>query len=376
MILLFFVVILALLAGVAGELTARVYFFDDAYNMPFFGNISFTDGNYDGKNLSIIGAKKVVVEQNVKVAEAVNSLSNDLAGIFKKIKAVDSGDNSQFAIDEYYKMNQPAGTGLIITSDGWIITDVFSKGLKADSIAAGYVIITKDRQIYEIDKIVEDPATDFSFIHAKGVKDFSVRPFAERGGIENGQLAVAVDWSGESRLTSVVGREKSNNLVKSSEDVSAALILAEAPDKKLAGSAVVDLSGNIISLVDKRGVIEPIANFQSTIQSLLKSGLIKHSFLGVSYVDLSLLAKEDNKYEKGAVIFKNSDGISVVKGSPAEKSDLKEGDIITQVDNIEINKNNDLADIIQSYLPGDRINVSYLRAGQKLEVEIVLGEIK
>lgn len=375
-ILLFLVVILALLAGIVGELVARVYFFEDAYNMPFFGNISFTDGNYGGSNLSIIGAKKVVVEQDVKVVETANSLSNDLVGIFKKIKTVNSGANSQFDIDEYYKISQPAGTGLIITSDGWTITDAFPKGLKVDNITAGYVIITKDRQIYEIDKIVEDPATDFSFIHAKGVKDFPVRPFAERGGIKNGQLAVAVNWSGQSWLTSVIGKERSDNLVKLSEDVSAALILAGAEGEKLAGSAVVDLSGNIIALADKQGGIESMVNFQSAIQGLLKSGNIQRSFFGVSYADLSLLVKENSKYKKGAIILKNANGVSVAKDSPAEKSGLKEGDIIIQVDNMEINENNDLADIIQGYLPGDRVNISYLRAGEKTEVLVDLAEIK
>lgn len=374
--MLFFVVILALLAGIVGELAARIYLFGDSYNMPFIGNISFTDGNYNGANLAIIGAKKVVVEQNVKVAETVNSLSSDLVGIFKKIKTVNSGTSAQFDIDEYYKISEPAGTGLIITSDGWITTDAFLKGSKVDNVASGYVIITKDRQVYEIDKIVEDSTADFSFIHAKGAKDFSVRPFVERGGVKNGQLAIVVNWTGESWLTSVVGEESSDNLIKSSEDVPVALVLAGAEDKKMAGSAVADLSGNIIALTDKGGKIESINNFQSAIQSLLKNGNIKRAFLGVNYADLSLLAKEDNKNKKGAIILKNASGISVTKASPAEKAGLKEGDIITQVDNIEINESNDLADIIRGYLPGDIINIAYSRAGEKKEVQIMLTETK
>ncbi|MDD5031746.1 MAG: hypothetical protein PHR36_01740, partial [Patescibacteria group bacterium] len=118
-ILLVFVVIIGLLAGVAGELISRVYMFEDAYNIPFFGNISFSDSNYQGANLVIQGAKKVVVEQNVKVAEIMNSVSGDLVGIFKKIKTADS--ESKFNPDSYYKLNQALGSGLIITSDGWII---------------------------------------------------------------------------------------------------------------------------------------------------------------------------------------------------------------------------------------------------------------
>jgi S1-C subfamily serine protease len=375
-ILLFLVVGLALLAGIVGELAARVYLFEDAYGIPFFGNISFTNGDYNGANLSIIGARKVVVEQNVKVAETVVSLSNDLVGIFKKIKVSGSEDNSSFDINQYYRMSQPIGTGLIITSDGWLITDTLPQNLKEENISTNYVIITKDKQIYEIDKVVNDSTTNFSFVHAKGAKDFSVRPFVERGEVKNGQLVVAVNWSGESWLTSTVGRKDSEDFIRSSEDASEPLVLMGVEDKKLAGAAVVDLSGNIIAMANKQGRVEPINNFQSAIRGLLKNGTIERTFLGVNYIDLSVLAGSDSKYKKGAVVFKNLNGVSVIKDSPADVAGLKEDDVITQIDNIEINENNDLADVIQGYLAGDKINVVYLRSGDKKEVLLELLEAK
>jgi S1-C subfamily serine protease len=370
-ILLILVLIIGLLAGLVGELVSRAYIFGDAYNIPFFGGISFSDGNYSGSNLVIQGARKVVVEQNVKIAETINSAKGNLVGVFKKIKSIDS--ESGFDLESYYKLNQALGLGLIITSDGWMITDALPKNLSNENIFNNYVVISQERQIYKIDQIINDTLTPFSFIRVEGVRDFSVQQFAENKA-ESGQPAIAVGWSG-SNLTSIVGGGQ-ENLLKFSDDLPGELILADAFGENLKGAAVFDLTGKVIGLIDSRGKTRPISHFQSAIRSLLKNKEIKRPSLGVNYLDLSLLAKEDNKYKKGALIYKGTSGISVVKNSPAALAGLKEGDIVIQVDNIEINENNSLADIIQNRLAGDKINIVYLRAEEKFEVGVELGEIK
>lgn len=371
-LILILAVIFGLLAGVVGELVARVYMFDDVYNMPFFGNISFSDNDYKGANLVIQGARKVVVEQNVKIAETINSVKGNLVGVFKKIKTAEGVADAKFNLDSYYKLNQALGFGLIITSDGWIITEALPKNLNYENIINSYVVISGDKQIYKIDGIIKDTITPFSFVQVEGVRDFPVLPFAEEG-IANGQMVIAATWSGDSYLTSVIGR-KEEDLLKSSDDFSDELILADSFDKGLKEAVVVNLTGGIVGLIGSDGKVEPINHFQSAIQSLLKNKDIKRPRLGVNYLDLSLLTKENNKYKKGALIYKGSDGISVIKNSPADLAGLKEGDIIIGVDNTEINENNNLTNVIQNYLGGDKINIVYLRAGERKEIEVELGE--
>ena len=366
------VLIIGLLAGVVGEIVSRVYMFEDAYNIPFFGNISFSDNNYRGANLVIQGAKKVVVEQNVKVAEIINSISGNLAGIFKKIKTADS--ESKFNLDSYYKLDQATGLGLIITSDGWIITDALPKNLSYENISEGFTVIDKEKRIYKIDQVIKDTLTPFSFIHIEGARDFPAQQFAESK-VENGQLVIAASWSGDSYLTSIIG-SREEGLLRSSDNFSDELIIADVSGQGLKEAVLFDLTGRIIGLLDSEGKVRPISHFQSAIKSLLKNRDVKRPSLGVNYLDLSLLAKENNKYKKGALIYKGASGISVIKNSPAGKAGLKEGDIIIQVDNTEINENNNLTSVIQGYSAGDKINIDYLRAGEKLEVGVELGEIK
>ncbi len=83
-----------------------------------------------------------------------------------------------------------------------------------------------------------------------------------------------------------------------------------------------------------------------------------------------------DNYLSGALVYKNKQGIAVVKNSAAESAGLKEGDIIISIDGVKINQDNDLADMIQRHIAGDKIRISYARAGKTYDVEIVLGEIK
>jgi len=366
---------IGLLAGLVGGLFAKVYLFENPYNIPFFGDISFADNNYDGANLIIRGAKNVVVEQNVKVAETVNSLNTSLVGVFKKIKNTGEDTSNSVSLQNYYRLDQPVGLGFVITSDGWILTDAISKNLDSNLAVKDYVIISKDKKIYEIDRIVKDSLTSYSFIHIKGVNDLPVLQFAEKKDISRGQLAIAVDWLGSSWLTSVVGHKEKNGVLKSSDLYSDELVL-DGSKEAIKEAVVVNLSGNIIAVANNQGEIESISHFQSAIQSLLKIGAVKRARFGVNYISLAYLADESGKYKKGALISKSASGIAIIKNSPADLAGLKEGDIILKVNGAEINDSNDLTDLIQNHSAGERIDLVYVRNGNNLETSVLLVEVK
>ena len=77
-------VFFALLAGIVGELLARSYLINSAFNIPLLGEINVSDSNSDMSSFVIREAKKVVVEQNDKTAETANAVSGSIVGIFKK----------------------------------------------------------------------------------------------------------------------------------------------------------------------------------------------------------------------------------------------------------------------------------------------------
>ena len=378
MLIIILAVIFGMASGVVGELIARSYLLN--YNIPFFGEISFTSGDYGGANLIIRDAKKVIVEQDIKVIETINSANNSLVGIFKKQKIKKSING--FDLSDYYQISQEVSQGLIVSSDGWIITSFLPIQTDVPSVLDDYVVITKDKKIYTIDNIVSDSLTPFYFIHIK-VSDLPVRKFASINEINNGQLMLAVNWDGHSWLSRISDKQdKGQSIINFSDVFSSKVSLMENIPEEFKKSVLFNLAGDVVGLINDQGEIEPIYHFSSAIKSLFKYKEIRRASIGVNYINLSDLVKvnvEDllqNGEDKGAMIYKNNKGIAVVKGSAADLAGLAEGDIIILIGNIEINKDNNLSEVIQSYLAGDKVKIVYLHNGKREEVEVVLGEIK
>ena len=81
----------------------------------------------------------------------------------------------------------------------------------------------------------------------------------------------------------------------------------------------------------------------------------------------------------GVVTDKTTDGVKiteVMKGSSAEKAGLRNGDVITKVNDKNISDPDDLLDAVQSYKPNEEIKVYYKRDGKKNDLKVKLGERK
>lgn len=362
------VLILGLLGGILGDLLVKPYLIDALFNLSASGNLDFSRGGLDGQRLVIANAKNVIVEQDKKAEETVTSAGLSLAGIYKKEKTAKPG--KAFSPDNFYQADEAAGQGFIVTADGWLVT-----ALAIDKIS-DYLVITKDKKIYQIDKAVSDGASGFSFIHV-AARDFSVRKIAAKEEIKPGGLTISVNWAGASWLSSVSGLKKKSGLVQSSDNLSAKLVLASAVPLEFKGAVIFNLAGDGLGLADETGEIEPLAHLAAAAASLFKNKVISRPGLGLNYIDLTSLAAKDsdnNYWQKGAVIYRDAKNSAVKKGGPADKAGLKEGDIIISVDNVMLDKSNDLADIIQRYAAGDKINLSIKREAAEREVEIILGE--
>lgn len=96
---------------------------------------------------------------------------------------------------------------------------------------------------------------------------------------------------------------------------------------------------------------------------------LSRPFLGVTFQSITpeLRAQEDLDEEHGALI------IEVMPGSPAEEAGLKEGDIIHAVNGAEVNENHSLPELITSYDPGERIELTVIRNGRRITVDVELG---
>jgi membrane-associated protease RseP (regulator of RpoE activity) len=92
-------------------------------------------------------------------------------------------------------------------------------------------------------------------------------------------------------------------------------------------------------------------------------------YLGVNFrmITPELRAQEDLDEEQGALI------VEVVPGSPADEAGLRRGDIIHAVDGALVNENHHLAELIESYKPGESVELTVIRNGRRITIDVELG---
>lgn len=362
--------IIGLSGGLIGGAAARVY--DPLFGFFPFGNLDFSGGRYAGQGLVISNAKNVIVQQDAKIDETIGSVSSSLVGIYRK-KPAPAKPNAAFTLDNFYKINEPSGQGFIITSDGWIVTNL--------SLVKNYhdfVVITKDKKIYQIDQASVDNLTKFNFIHVLA-HDLPARKLAEIKDIKEGSLAIGVNWLGFNLVSSVSGFSESSGLVKSSDNFFKKIILKDKLPPEYKGSIISNLAGDALGLVNDEGEIEPLSHLSGAIKSLFKNKTIARPSLGLNYIELNQLVKTDGQnsvWQRGAIIYKEQKSAAVNKSRPVERSGLREGDIIISIDDLELNEANNLTDLIQNHLAGETISLLILRGGGQKEVRATLAELK
>jgi hypothetical protein len=393
-----------LISGMIGELVSRVYILENNFNIPLFGEIDISRTMNGESNLVIRGAKNVIVQQDAKIFDAAQAVRTGIVGIFAKLATTTSvasatkngaaETSGKFDAGDYYQFDAELAQGFIITSDGWIISDFtppelqVAAGLSApaaeknnSAVMKKYVVIMQDRKIYQVDGIIHDKSSGYSFWHINAI-DLPVKRFMEGGEISNGQMIVAENRNGWVWPIAISGIKADNDkagMVRSSDLYFQEMILESAPADEFRGSCLFNLNGDLAGFIGQDGKARPVDNFMPAINGLLKNKRMGRPELGVNYIDLSEFIQADENgtvAANGALVTKNPAGVAVAKGGAADLACLKEGDIIVTVDNKDIDAGNDLRKIINGYIAGDEISIVYMRKGERKEVKMKLQEIK
>jgi hypothetical protein len=103
---------------------------------------------------------------------------------------------------------------------------------------------------------------------------------------------------------------------------------------------------------------------------------VPRAFLGVYTGNWNeSTCEDDKKKNKDKSSLKEGACIThVIEGSAAEKAGLKEGDVITAIDDKDVKSHAHLTEAVRSHKPGESVKVSYWRDGQKATTNATLGE--
>ena len=282
----------------------------------------------------------------------------------------------------WYGQNQVesgAGSGVIISSDGYILT--------CDHVVSGAsnITVTIGDKDYPATIIGEDSTSDIAVIkiEADGLTPAIVgdsdklavgdnvlavgNPLGELGGTVTSGIVSALNRSVSIQSSSAVN---TMSLIQMDASVS--------PGNS--GGGLFNMNGELVGIVNAKssssdaeglGFAIPINDAIKVAQDLLENGYVT----GRPYMGITYLAVTDA--QTAAQLGVNAYGIyvvDVVSGGPADQAGLKAGDRIISIDNTEVAQKTDLGTLMQEHSAGDTLSITIARDGQMQTVSLTLGE--
>ena len=282
----------------------------------------------------------------------------------------------------WYGQNQVesgAGSGVIISSDGYILTCAHVVD------GASTITVTIGDKDYTATLVGEDTTSDIAVIKidADGLIPATVgnsdslkvgqsvmavgNPLGELGGTVTGGMISALN-----RSVTIQGSSSVNTMSLIQMDASV------SPGNS--GGGLFNMNGELVGIVNAKssssdaeglGFAIPINDAIKVAQELLENGYVT----GRPYLGITYLAVTDA--QTASQLGVNAYGVyvvEVVKGGPAEKAGLQAGDRIVSVDGTEIASKDDLGTLMQKHAAGDTLSITIAREGQMQTVNVTLGE--
>ncbi len=279
-----------------------------------------------------------------------------------------------------------AGTGVIVTADGYILTNkhVINGATKV-------TVVLDDGTTYEnVEVITTDPLNDIAFLKIKDVSDLPAATLGDSKTISVGQQVIAIGNAlGQYQNTvtagiiSGTGRSvtASDGTGANTETLSDMIQTDAAINSGNSGGPLVNAIGEVIGIntatstsAENMGFAIPISSVKGMLKQLVETGKAERTYLGVYMVEITPeVAKAYNlPVSEGVYLYSSSNYSAIVKDSPAAKAGLKEKDIITKVNDTKVGQNGSLPNIIGEYKPGDTVQLTVLRDGKEIAVNVTL----
>lgn len=284
------------------------------------------------------------------------------------------------------KKKAGSGTGFIISSDGYIVTN---KHVVSDT-SATYTATLNDGRTYDAAVLARDDVLDVAILKLYSSKPFPYLTLGDSDKIEVGQSVVAIGNAlGQFKNTVSVGVVSglSRSITAStgggnSEKLSKVIQTDAAINPGNSGGPLLDINSNVIGVnvavvqgSENIGFALPINSIKSVIDSVKKTGIISRPYVGVRYVTInSTIQKNQNlPVDYGVLIIKGSKGEpAIVSNSPAEKAGIKEGDIILEINGQKILEDGDFTFLIRDKNVGDYVKLKVLSGGVEKIVSLRL----
>lgn len=319
------------------------------------------------------------VEEELKesqtVADMIETVSSSVVGI-SKLK-----NNSSSIFSNNFGSELGIGTGLIVSSDGYILSNSHVTGKKYSSC---YVTL-ENGNTYDGKVVWSDTDLDLSICK---INAYSL-PFATLGNsstVKSGESVFAIGnpigFEFQRTVTSGIV-SATNRTIKLEENNTASymtdLIQTDAtinPGNSggpllLPNGQVIGINTVKITSAEGIGFAVPINVVKPVIESFINVGSFEEATIGILAYDSNVipyLSSSNNNFIAGIYV------AQISSNGPAASSSLKEGDIINSINEISLSTMNDLKEYIYTKKPYDTVTLNISRGKISKEISIILGK--
>ncbi len=331
--------------------------------------ITFLNGGADGNSANFVEGS---------IAEIAERVSPSVVSILTSAKATNFFGQS-------YE-SAAAGTGIIASSDGYIITNKHVVS-GSDSIT----VVLDDGTTYEnVQLAATDPINDVAFLKIKDVDNLAAATLGNSRTLTVGQQVMAIGNAlGQYQNTVTVGVISGLGRTVTASDGSGQnvetltdLIQTDAAiNSGNSGGPLLNAAGEVIGIntatstsAENMGFAIPISSVKGMLSQLTETGSAERAYMGVYSVEITPeRAKAYNlPITSGVYLYSPSTYSAILNDSPAAKAGLKDKDIITKVNGVEVGKDGSLSNLLGEYKPGDTVQLTVLRDGQEIPINVTL----
>jgi serine protease Do len=343
------------------------------------------------------------IELKGQLPVKVASYATDLSGVEVDFtRAAESSVNSvvhiktqgeeeqPFSNDPFYQffygqrkpqIRQGSGSGVIISSDGYIVTNNHVID-DADKIE----VVLNDKRSFTGLVIGKDPTTDLALIKIEA-KDLPVLSYGNSDEVRVGQwvLAVGNPFNLTSTVTAGIVSAKGRNINILENDPQSGLFPIEsfiqtdaAVNPGNSGGALVNANGELVginsAIASTTGSYAgyafaiPVNIVKKIVADLIEFGTVQRAFIGVSIRDIDAAFAE----KSGVTVLNGVYVNGLTEGGAAETAGVKVGDVIMQVNGTAVKNVAELQEQVGKYRPGDKISVVVKRGAESKTISVTL----
>ena len=346
-----------------------------------------------------------VTEQKVELkgqAAVISSIAKNVGPSVVSVDVTSQTASSVSPLESFFGMGnsgtqtqQDAGTGMILTADGLIMTNrhVVPDGTTDVSVTLNDGTVYNDVKV--VGRTSDSDSLDVAFLKIQDTKGKTLTPvkLGDSAAVKVGDPVVAIGnalGQFQNTVTSGIISGYGRSLQAQASDGSSSENLDNlfqtdaAINEGNSGGPLVNLDGEVVGMntamasdSQSIGFAIPINDLSGLITSVEQTGKLQRPYMGVVYVPITSDVKQQyNLSVSNGAYIPTSDQAgeeTVVSGSPADNAGVQPGDVITQVDGVDVDQTTSMASLLNKHKVGDKVTLTIVRDGKTISKDVTLG---